>query len=334
MTHDQPARLPVTSISDLLAAVPYLLGFHPADSLVTIGLTGHRITVAARADLPAPATIPDWVPQAVRQHLALLRNVDATTAILIGYGPATAVTPVVDAITPHLHAAGITIFDTLRVTAGRYHSYQCQDPRCCPPDGVPFDPHYSPTTVHAIVAGQTALPDRAALVASLAHTASTGMTEASRRAQERALAAQISGGRAALIRAGRQAVGEAFARYAADAALTDDEVAWLAVLLADIAVRDHAGQATGQATGTEPWLLALWTDITRRADPAYAAAPATLLALTAWRHGQGALAAVALDRALAADPHYRLAHLVDHALRHGIPPTALDHGPTSGNPAR
>ncbi|MEU2610673.1 DUF4192 domain-containing protein [Micromonospora sp. NPDC007271] len=330
MTHDQPARLPVTSISDLLAAVPYLLGFHPADSLVTIGLTGHRIAVAARADLPAPATIRDWAPRAARQHLALLRNVDATTAILTGYGPATTVTPVVDAITPHLHAAGITIFDTLRVTDGRYHSYQCQDPRCCPLDGVPFDPHYSPTAVHAIVAGQTALPDRAALVASLAPTGSTGMAEASRRAQERALAAQTSGGRAALIRAGKRAVNEAFARYAADAVLTDDEVAWLAVLLADIAVRDHAGKATG----TEPLRLALWTDITRRADPAYTAAPATLLALTAWRHGQGALAAVALDRALTADPHYRLARLIDHALRHGIPPTALDDGPTSGNPAR
>ncbi|MFD0787883.1 DUF4192 domain-containing protein, partial [Micromonospora azadirachtae] len=167
MTQDHPARLPVTSISDLLAAVPYLLGFHPADSLVIIGLTGHRIAVATRADLPEPATISDWVPGAVRQHLSLLRNVDATTAILIGYGPASAVTPVVDAITPHLDAAGITIFDTLRVTDGRYHSYQCPDPQCCPPDGVPFDAHHSPTAVHAIVAGQTALPDRAALVASL-----------------------------------------------------------------------------------------------------------------------------------------------------------------------
>ncbi|MEV6374840.1 DUF4192 domain-containing protein [Micromonospora musae] len=329
MTHDHPARLSVTSISDLLAVVPYLLGFHPADSLVTIGLTGQRIAVAARGDLPERATIPDWVPGAVRQHLALLRNVDATTAILIGYGPATAVTPVVDAITPHLDAAGITILDTLRVTDGRYHSYQCQDPQCCPPDGVPFDAHHSPTAVHAIVAGQTALPDRAALVASLAPTGGAGAAVASRKAQERALAAQMSGGRAALIRAGRKATDDAFARYAGNAVLTDDEVAWLAVLLADVAVRDQAGEAGG----TEPWRLAMWTDITRRADPAYAAAPATLLALTAWRLGQGTLAAVALDRALAADPHYRLARLIDTAMRHGVPPTALD-GPTYGNSAR
>ncbi|OKI45722.1 hypothetical protein A6A27_37925 [Micromonospora sp. CB01531] len=220
MTHDHPARLPLASISDLLAAVPYLLGFHSTDSLVTVGLTGRRITVAGRTDLPEPATVTAWVHAAGRQHIALLRNVDATTAILIGYGPATTVTPVIDALTPHLHAAGITILDTLRVTEGRYHSYQCQDPHCCPPDGVPFDPHHSPTAVHAIVAGQTALPDRAALVASVAPIHSVGMAAASRRAQERAFTAQTSGGRAALIRAGRKAVDEAFTRYATDAVLT------------------------------------------------------------------------------------------------------------------
>ncbi len=149
MNHDHLSRLPLASISDLLAAVPYLLGFHAADSIVIVGLTGRRITVAGRGDLPQPATVTDWAPLAARQHLAL------------------------------------------------------------------------------------------------------------------------------------------------------------------------------------------WTDITRRAAPAPApaAAPATLLALTAWRQGQGALASVALDRALAADPHYRLAHLIDHALFHGIPPTALDGWPTPGNPA-
>ncbi|WP_435124382.1 DUF4192 domain-containing protein [Micromonospora tulbaghiae] len=328
MHHEHRARLSLASINDLLAAVPYLLGFHPADSIVTVGLTGRRITVAARADLPEPAAVTDWAHLAARQHRALLRNVDATAAILIGYGPATTVTPVVDTLTPRLDAAGITVLDALRVTDGRYYSYRCPDPRCCPPDGVPFDPHHSPTALHAIVAGQTALPNRAALVASLAPTGGATTGGASRRAQERALTAMISGGRAALIRAGNTAIDEAFTRYAAGSVATDDEVAWLSVLLTDVAVRDRASQATGD----QPWHLALWTDITRRADPAYAAAPASLLALTAWRQGQGALAAVALDRALAADPHYRLAHLIDHALRHGIPPAALGDWPTTASP--
>ena len=38
----------------------------------------------------------------------------------------------------------------------------------------------------------------------------------------------------------------------------------------------------------------------RRVEPAYVPAPACLLAFAAWRAGQGALARVAVDRALAA----------------------------------
>ena len=50
----------------------------------------------------------------------------------------------------------------------------------------------------------------------------------------------------------------------------------------------------------------LWTDLTRHAQPGYIAAPASLLAFTAWQNGNGALANLALDRALADTP--RLLH--------------------------
>ena len=50
-------------------------------------------------------------------------------------------------------------------------------------------------------------------------------------------------------------------------------------------------------------------------------APAlTLLALLAWWRGDGARARVLLDRALDAEPGYRLAELIDDALRAAIPP--------------
>ena len=66
----------------------------------------------------------------------------------------------------------------------------------------------------------------------------------------------------------------------------------------------------------------LWTDLTRRAQPGYAAAPAALLAFTAWQGGNGALANIALDRALADTPgllHGAAAARHPHA---GIPPSA------------
>ncbi|AKU17223.1 DUF4192 domain-containing protein [Luteipulveratus mongoliensis] len=47
---------------------------------------------------------------------------------------------------------------------------------------------------------------------------------------------------------------------------------------------------------------------------------ATLLAYWCWAHGSGALAGMALDRALDANPAYSLAHLIGHALSHGLRP--------------
>ena len=61
----------------------------------------------------------------------------------------------------------------------------------------------------------------------------------------------------------------------------------------------------------------LWTDLTRLARPGYAAAPAALLAFTAWQSGNGALANVALDRALADQPGYSMARLLRQALDAG-----------------
>ena len=64
-----------------------------------------------------------------------------------------------------------------------------------------------------------------------------------------------------------------------------------------------------------PWAqrrahLRLWSDLTRLARPGYVAAPASLLAFVAWQAGDGALANVALDRALADDPRYSMARLL------------------------
>ena len=54
----------------------------------------------------------------------------------------------------------------------------------------------------------------------------------------------------------------------------------------------------------------LWTDLARRACPGYVAAPASLLAFTAWQAGDGALANLAIDRALTDDPAYSMALLL------------------------
>src|SRR5437660_10730018 len=65
----------------------------------------------------------------------------------------------------------------------------------------------------------------------------------------------------------------------------------------------------------------LWIDVIRRAQPGHVAAPASLLAFVAWQAGNGALANVALDRALADDPRYSMADLLRQVISAGAPPS-------------
>ncbi len=164
MNSTEPARLSVRSPADMVAAVPYLLGFHPADSVVVVAVRGRRVVFAARGDLPAPGTDPG--PAA--RHLAhVVARQDADAATVVGYGPAARVTGVVDAIGDALTATGVVVLDALRVTEGRWFSYLCAEPSCCPPEGTPYDPAASQVSAAAVFAGQVALPDRAALAAQV-----------------------------------------------------------------------------------------------------------------------------------------------------------------------
>src|SRR5262245_62608422 len=48
---DDASVLRVRNPGDLIEAIPYLLGFHPRDSLVIVGLAGTRVSITARVDL-------------------------------------------------------------------------------------------------------------------------------------------------------------------------------------------------------------------------------------------------------------------------------------------
>ncbi|MEW2382495.1 DUF4192 domain-containing protein [Micromonospora sp. NPDC047707] len=335
-------RLSVRSPGDLIAAVPYLLGFHPADSVVVVAMHGKRVTFAARSDLPDPrepveaaermAEPARPVDEAARHLAAVVARQVADRATVLGYGPASRVTPAVDAVRAALADAGIPVLDALRVTDGRYWSYLCDEPECCPPDGTPYDTGSSKVTAAAVFAGQVALPDRAALAAQVAPVDGperVALRQATERAGRRladlldsAPEADVLGGRTVRA-AGRAAIRVAGRRHRNGERLDDDEVAWLSVLLTDVAVRDHAWERTDGRDAD----IALWTDVLRRAEPEFIAAPGSLLTFAAWRAGHGSLAAVALERVLTLHPGYSLALLLDDLLRRGVPPAHLDGWP-------
>ncbi len=192
---------------DLLEAIPYLLGFHPRQSLVLVGLAGSHVVVSVRAD------ISDVLAGAAGAQLL------ANTTTIMARGGATALVAAIyldgaerdgaerdgaerdgaerdgaerdgaeldspgthpaesgpdeqaDAIGAQLfaatEAAELDVFDVLVVVGERWRSLGCPDEQCCPPEGKPLPGDTSPAAAAATYAGLVALADRADLFSVL-----------------------------------------------------------------------------------------------------------------------------------------------------------------------
>jgi hypothetical protein len=317
---DSP-QLSLRTPADVLAAVPYLLGFVPAKSVVVVGLRAKSVVFQVRVDLPAPECVDEFAKQVV----GIVARQRVTRALIAGYGSEPAVTPAVLAVRSQLRRRRIDVPDALRVTDGRYWSYVCVDASCCDPAGTPFDVTTSVVAASATVAGINVLASREDLVARLSPvggSAALAMRDAALRADHRLCdlldARPAEASTETLIAAGRAAVDMAALRFAYRGMLDDDDVAWLGLVLVNVAVRDYAWERIGEDL---PLHVELWTDVMRRVEPDLVAAPATLLAFAAWRQGEGAVASIALHRALTADQNYGMARLLSAALAGGMSPT-------------
>jgi hypothetical protein len=324
-------RVRVSGPSDMLAVVPHLLGFHPQLSFVVIGAGGprQRLEIGFRYNLPDPPGA-EAAAEIADHAVAVLAQRGITTVIAIGYGPGRLVTPVTDAFAAAARRRRLDLRELLRVENSRYWSYLCANPACCPADGMVFDYPSHPAAAAMTVAGLAAYPDRDAVAATLAPltgAAARSMDQAIERACARAQAlmdrAQRKGPGNPLrlaISQGRRAVRDAIGVYRGGGRITDEDTfAWLAISLIHLAVRDDAWAR--MIPEHRHAHLALWADIVRRADGPWLPAPASLLAFTAWQAGDGTLANIALDRALAADPGYSMALLLRDILAAGVPPS-------------
>jgi hypothetical protein len=328
----------ISDLGELAAALPALMGFAPYESVVCIAVRGPggRIGLTARADLPAgPASV------VAARDLARRIASDDPAAVLVAVvseapdemapdemGPGEVGLPhrgVVHELVVALTELGLPVRDAMLVRAGRWWSYDCPHPCCAPGAGTPLPGGTSEVVVAAIAAGAVVEPDRAALRARIARVAGPGAETCAAATwglvERRARAALDDP--AAEARRSEEALGRAVLRCrpGSTARLPDEEVAAVVWALTDLGVRDRAlGHALGaDAAAAE----ALWTECTRRAPTPLDAAPATLLAASAWLRGDGALANVALERALASRPGYRLAELLSQGLAACLPPAAL-----------
>jgi len=295
-------RVRVTTSADLLAAVPHLLGFTPEDSMVVIGTTPPqaRVKLAMRYDLPDPPD-PDAAADIAAHAAAIISEKGISTIVAVGYGPARLVAPIADALHTTL---GLPPRNMLRVEGGRYWS--CDE---SPSEGTPFD-----VAAELVGVEDRPLADRAALAATIAPVEGE---EADAIRTAFAKFAEDPPGPAG----GVDAIVDAIENYRTGHWITNPStIAYLLFQLQLLRVRDMAWAYMDAAFNAQH--AGLWTDLTRYA--AYglpAAAPASLLAFVAWQSGNGALANVALDRALADDPKYSMALLLRQVITAGAPPS-------------
>ena len=323
-------QLRAASPEAVLAVVPHLLGFYPSRSLVVLGLGDRgRVVVTFRYDLPEPPD--DELSDDIARHASFVLEREGIRAVLlVGYGPADLVEPVACRTAGSLIGSGVQLQELLRADGGRYWSLLCSDLTCCPPEGRAYDPGSHPAAAVMADAGLAAQPDRDSLARTLQRSAGTAETISRATSQSLARLARLvelgeaEGDRDPQLRAtrtGRREIQQAIRRYRRGGRIDSVErLAWLAVLLSDIRVRDDAWARMHPAY--QEHHRRLWTDVLRSAALDYLPAPASLLAFVAWQAGNGALAAMAVDRALGADPAYSMAHLLSSALEAALPPSA------------
>lgn len=322
------------SAGDLVTVLPYLLGYQPRDALVLVCLREGQICMTACQPLP----LGGEPPPALDALLAGMAKADPEAVIVLGYED----TRAVDGITRNVAAAcrevGVRVHDQIIVTADRWQSL---DPEA--PSGDLIKP--STAVAELVGAGVAPLRSRDALTAVV---------------QPGPEAADVARhiGRYLAREDGDDLLGHYCAAWPVvldvedNAPVVTAKVAARAVLaLRDITVRDlvvarltpgtlDVNAITGHAgallrtlpapswetdTGwhrirTMSQLQHRLTQLCAMTPDSHAAPPCSVLASWAWWRGDGALARVALERALHCEPNYRLALLLERMVDLAIRP--------------
>jgi hypothetical protein len=360
MTATHADRIKISTPAELIEAIPYLLGFHPSDSLVLVGFahpsdrrTPRRVEVVLRIDLPQdPISADD-----LHSLIAALARSEVTSVVSVLFTPTLKPSGsrredfagIAELLDGCLDTAGMELLDVLLAGDSRWRSLICADPACCPPEGRARARGYSQAAAQATVAGLVALADRTELAAQFDGLSSDRRHELDNRlaaAENRITSAVLSNGlrrlrrtdTAALFRAARQLAdradcdfdghslgaqafepsGPRASRPAASGGLTGRQVARFGVALTDLTIRDELWLVIDERSIDATALL---RELLTQLPAPYDAAPLFLYGWHQWRDGNGSLACIAAERALASDRGYTAASLLLCAAQNGLNPT-------------
>jgi hypothetical protein len=310
----------LTSAHDLITAVPFLIGFHPTDSIVLISVKNGAIGVAMRIDLPT--TINSDEIDLLAHHF--IRD-EAEAALLVAYMPAARSDG--DSLLISLGAGlirnGIEIHESLLISGGRYRSIICRDPRCCPPTGkaLPAIEDSAIAAEHVVAGIPMPYGDISELIDSIAADP-ISLTKSWSTAVNNFKIDEDSPEVAALRRDGVESMELLLDEFRIGRGPTDEMlVARVIGRMSDVQVRDYAMGVHQE--DTYDLYFAMWRELLRLAPLGVVAPIACIVAAMAYENGDGALAQRALDRAIADDPSYPLAALLRRVFNAGWPPQSF-----------
>lgn len=333
---DEPVVVRVGRSAELLAALPPMLGFHPEESLVVIGMHERhgrgRLGGMVRIDLAdvRDPEIDRALAEAARDRLERSAP-DKVVVVVVSAaeggpdGPPHA--ELVDAVTDTFAALGIPVMEAMwaeRIVLGA--PWRCYHPCAC--SGRLPDPGDTvAAATHAAVTGRVTRSSRDAVEA---HLAPDPGADGERRRRLIDDWHQIAidewlDDRRASSRRNLEFVRGVVADVGTGTPLTETDIARLAVALCDPAVRDTClGWAAGHDDRVEPaHAEQLWTLLTRAVPAPEVAEPATLLAFATVDHGGGAALTTALQRACDANPDHRLSRMLGSLVTAGFPPETV-----------
>ncbi|MCP3769041.1 DUF4192 domain-containing protein [Streptomyces sp. MAR25Y5] len=359
-SHGGEQQVTLRTPAELADALPYLLGYHPEDSIVLVALYDKdgRGRFGGRARLGIPANRDDW-PAAARQLAQGLvagserRGVKPEQMVVFlcqepgegepGQRVRERLGPLAHALRLECGALDVPVVEALCISDGRFWSYCCDDEGCCPVAGTPMG--LPGTSVLAAAATYAGLQVRGTLRELRARflpweNAAALEQEAALDAAHRTLVPKIldAAGRNEVARQTRELASRVMDRLAGapsvsgmlpadlrdDELLRHDEAAALILGLQDRTTRDRAAEWMEGAEAAPA--LRLWRALARRCVGSYgehAAAPLTLAGWVAWSTGDELEAREALAMALGADPDYLFARLLHQACNEGLDPESI-----------
>ncbi|WP_433463907.1 DUF4192 domain-containing protein [Spirillospora sp. CA-128828] len=299
----------VTTLTEIVTLIPFMLGFTPTDSLVVVGIEdppGPAMRVAL-APADQPVGVKDAVASATGGRVAsvMTRN-QVTTVIVVGYGDSEPVTAFGTLVETELRAAGIQVLQGIRVQDDRFWSFTCLDSQCCPPEGTPLNSQTSVVAAEAVLRGFSVADSRDTVQARLAPVAGeeadrvkAAIREVSDHLTDRTRNLNPAAWRLYLIEQGEELIDSVYERVRGGVMfeMVDHlEIARLLILLQEPYNRDLAMISIGSDHAAE--FLEFWGQVLARAIPSLVSGPACLAAQAALCAGEGVIAKAAVERGI------------------------------------